>query len=214
VALAGGPVAVLGGYHAAVHITPQAPLGGSGVSLSATSIDAALDLSVGHPPVTSASVTGLSLTTAGTTITVPNLPLPFPAGFDLANPAATLGIGVADLEQLLCGLVEQALASQFGSTGVAWACPIALGRLPGRLLTGPATVPAPDASPRLGEPWPWPPAWRLVVLAPAAGCPASRPKRARGSRPLAQDLGLGRPSRIVLAASRRVISTIGALWPH
>ena len=120
---ASGPskVAVLGGYHAGVHVTPGAPAVVSGISLSATSIDAEFDLIVGGPPVASASVTDLSVTTPGGTITVPKIPFPFPAGFDISNPTATLGISVADLEHLLAALIGQELAAQFGSGGLALA---------------------------------------------------------------------------------------------
>ena len=120
---ASGPskVAVLGGYHAGVHMTPGAPALVSGISLSATSIDAEFDLLVGDPPSASASVTGLSVTTPGGTVNVPKVPFPFPSGFDISNPTATLGISVADLEHLVAALLVRELAAQFGSSGLALA---------------------------------------------------------------------------------------------
>ena len=116
-----GKVAVLGGYHADVRLTPGATAAVSGVSLSATSIDAEFDLVAGNPPTVSAAITGLSVTTPGGTLTVPTVPFPFPSGFDLANPSATLGISVAELEHLVTALLAQALAAQFGSSGLALA---------------------------------------------------------------------------------------------
>jgi len=120
---AAGPskVAILGGYHASMHVTPGSTPVVSGTWLNATSIDAAFDLSVGAAPVTTASITGLSVTTGNGTINVPKVEFPFPGGFDITNPTATLGIGVTDLETLVLGLLARALGDQFGSVGLALA---------------------------------------------------------------------------------------------
>ena len=68
-----------------------------------------------------ASVNGLALTTSAGTINVPTLPYPFPANFDPQNPAATLGISQAQLENLVAAMLLAALGDAFGGTGVALA---------------------------------------------------------------------------------------------
>ncbi len=120
---ASGPskVAILSGYRAAVRLLPSAPAELSGITLSAASIDATFELTVGDPPVVGASIEQLSLTVAGATTTVAKLPFPLPSSFDPTNPASTLGVAADDLEALVLGLLRHTLGDQLGPAGLALA---------------------------------------------------------------------------------------------
>jgi len=130
-------VALLGGYHAEIVLTLGTDVAIGGITLHATSIDATFDVSVGSAPVVAASIAGLAITTPAGTVTIPALAFPFPPGFDLTNPAATLGISVAQLESVVLALLEQGAATQLGSAGLALAallgCTRGIPGLPGDL---------------------------------------------------------------------------------
>ncbi len=107
--------------HEAV-VTLQPPRFGTGtMQLNAASIVATFSLVAGGSANVQASVNGLALTTSAGTINVPTLPYPFPANFDPQNPAATLGISQAQLENLVAAMLLAALGDAFGGTGVALA---------------------------------------------------------------------------------------------
>ncbi|HEY6481280.1 MAG TPA: DUF6603 domain-containing protein, partial [Streptosporangiaceae bacterium] len=142
-----GQVTVLGGFHARAQVTlGTVATQVSGISLTATSLDASVDLAAGTGAVVTAEISGLAITTPAGTITVPAVTFPFPAGFDLANPGAALGIGAADLEKLLFALVAHALGEGLGSPGLALAALLGCtAGLPG--LPADFPVPADPAGP-------------------------------------------------------------------
>ncbi|HEY4940109.1 MAG TPA: DUF6603 domain-containing protein [Rhizomicrobium sp.] len=121
-------IALLGAHHAALTFVPGGVEEISGVSLTADSVSATLDIVAGSPRVT-ATVVNLVFASDGGTLTLPRLAFPFPGNFDLQNPFASLGIAVGDLETLVRGLLTRALCDAFGSEGLAVAA--LLGAAPG-----------------------------------------------------------------------------------
>lgn len=101
----------------------------SGTTALATSgVSASFSLVAGSPPVVSARINDLTVTTAnGSTLSVPMIAFPFPGGFDPANPAPVLGISAAQLGSLAGILLASALNQAFGAAGTAFSVVLGCG---------------------------------------------------------------------------------------
>src|SRR5579864_3095214 len=114
-------VALAGGFAASVDVVPPGPVAAGGLTIGAASLAAAVRLEFGGAPEVSATLSGLSIATPAGTLHIPRITYPFPAGFDVSNPGAALGIGVADLERLAQALLARALGMACGRAGTALA---------------------------------------------------------------------------------------------
>lgn len=121
-------VAMLGAHHAAVTLVPGSAVEVAGVSVNADSVAATLDVAAGSSPLVSVTVTNLTVASDEGTASIPSLSYPFPAGFDITDPAS-LGFPVEDLEKIACGLLTRLLQKVFGSKGHALAA--LMGAAPG-----------------------------------------------------------------------------------
>ena len=125
---ASGPnqVRLLGGHHGSASITPGTIAPINGIGIQASSLTAELDIVPGTRPVFQAAVNGLVVTTPTGPLNITSLKFPFPSGFDITNPVS-LGISVAQLEQLVIALLARELSDNFGSVGLAIAVLIGAG---------------------------------------------------------------------------------------
>jgi large repetitive protein len=114
-------ITLLGAHHAALTFVPGDVQEICDVSLTADSVAATFDIVVGSPPLVTATVVNLVFATDSGALTLPSLAFPFPNGFDVQNPLPSLGISVADLENLVRGLLTRALSDMLGSEGLALA---------------------------------------------------------------------------------------------
>ena len=118
-ASAAASVRLLAGHHAAVTLTPGTVDAVAGTALSADSLAVTAELSAGAPPAVGLTATNLLIGLPEGTVTVPSLSFPFPAGFDITSPAATLGLTPAQLQTLVLGFALRQLTSTLGSAGAA-----------------------------------------------------------------------------------------------
>ena len=122
-----GGLALMAGQHAEFLLQPVPALPETaGISISADSVGIGLDWIPGGSIAMHATVSNLSVT-AGTTVNIPSLVFPPPAGFDIANPLPTLGVSAADLASLFRLLFSRGLFSWAGEEEVwhfrhCWAC--------------------------------------------------------------------------------------------
>ena len=127
-----GAIALMAGQHAAFSLQPVPALPPSaGVTLSADSVAITMDWAPGGSMQLRGAVSNLSAT-SGTTVNVPSLVFPAPAGFDISNPLPALGVSLADLEALFLRLFSRGLSSWAGAQGAALSVLLGLnGNLPG-----------------------------------------------------------------------------------
>ena len=126
-------VALLGAQQGRLQLSPVPVLPETaGVAISADALALRLDWSPGAKLQIQAALTQLTVTAAGTTIHVPSLVFPPPAGFDLSNPQPTLGIGAVDLQALFRVLLARGALSWGGVEGLTLGALFGLhGNLPG-----------------------------------------------------------------------------------
>jgi hypothetical protein len=116
---AAASVRLLSGHHASVTLQPGSAEAEAGVALSADSIGLTAELVAGSPPALGLTVSNLIVSVPGADVTMASLGFPFPSGFDITNPAASLGISAAELQSLVLGLALRQLSSALGGGGLA-----------------------------------------------------------------------------------------------
>jgi hypothetical protein len=126
-------VALMSGQHAAFVLQPAPAVPElAGVSITADSFSVLMDWSLGGAMRLRAAVENVAVAADGATTTIPSLVFPPPAGFDVNNPAASLGVSLVDLETLFRLLFSRALFAWAGPQGLALSALLGLNRhLPG-----------------------------------------------------------------------------------
>jgi hypothetical protein len=122
---AAGAVNLICGQHALLLVEPIAATPSTaGFTMQANSFQAAMNWSPGSAISWQAGVTGVTLTSNGTTVGPFGLMFPAAAGFDVSNlpgTAGALGVSVPDLELLLRLMVARAALSWGGMAGFTFA---------------------------------------------------------------------------------------------
>jgi hypothetical protein len=115
-----GQVAMMAGQHAAFTLEPVPTTPAfAGVTLAATSVGIKLDWNPGEPLSLRGTISNLAVTADGTTTNIPTLSFPSAAGFDVTNPAASLGINAAEFETIVRVLVARLAFANGGMPGLA-----------------------------------------------------------------------------------------------
>lgn len=96
------------------------------VQVGAASMSLTADIPRPGPATVTATVTSVTVAVDGETVSIPTLSFPPPAGADLGNPQATLGVDAATLAALTSHLFTAALASWGGDVGASCARAIGL----------------------------------------------------------------------------------------
>ncbi len=129
----GGPkIALLGGQHAQFLAQPIPTVPETaGIAIGADSVAVKLDWSPGGPLQMRAVVSNISVA-SGTTVNIPSLMFPPPAGFNLSNPLPTLGVDADALRTLVRALLARGSYSWAGTPGLTLSTLFGLnGNLPG-----------------------------------------------------------------------------------
>lgn len=115
-----GQVAMMAGQHAAFTLQPVPTTPAfAGVTLAAASVGIKLDWDPGEPLSLRGTISNLAVTADGTTTNIPALSFPSAAGFDVTNPAASLGINAAEFETIVRVLVARLAFANGGMQGLA-----------------------------------------------------------------------------------------------